>query len=524
MKVIRNTSYLLVLVFNLLSAKAVQAQAKNLYTSPISQQRYDIYKTAQTFPQKEFNGERRFALVIGVSEYQFVSRLSSCYNDAEAIKNKLLEAGFDVMLINNSPSLAKLRSLVEDAEKYYLENNYNIALVYYSGHGVQLGELNWLVPKDLQFINWSNISQSQAISLLSKSCMRYGELIQPFVRLSKTRQVIGILDACRSYDYMAAGSKSVTNEFATLLNNEAQIMGDDKLSRIFSSKAGKVSIAKHPESDYSYFTHYLLKCFNPSQSAPSTLVDLKRELNKLMEGSLQNSLIYPAPGSYEFRFYKFGKPSTSPSPQPAADQLTDIDGNTYKTVQIGNQYWMAENLKTSRYNDGSVIPNVKENEKWRVLESGAWCNYDNRAVQDDPMIGDKLGKLYNWYVVSDPKKLCPAGWHVPSDDEWTILTNYLGGNVEAEDKMKSTFGWESEGKSGNGSNKSGFNGLPGGFRFETYENSDDFTAIGEIASFWSSSESSTTQAWDRTLQIDRGEAERIDSEKRSGLSVRCLRN
>ena len=95
--------------------------------------------------------------------------------------------------------------------------------------------------------------------------------------------------------------------------------------------------------------------------------------------------------------------------------LTDIDGNIYKTVQIGNQIWMAENLRVSRYRNGDLIPNVTDNEKWGEFETGAWCNYDN-----NPNLNSEYGKLYNWYAVADSRNIAPAGWHVPTDAEWTF--------------------------------------------------------------------------------------------------------
>jgi uncharacterized protein (TIGR02145 family) len=201
------------------------------------------------------------------------------------------------------------------------------------------------------------------------------------------------------------------------------------------------------------------------------------------------------------------------------NSVTDIDGNTYKTVQIGTQVWMAENLKTAKYNDGTMIPNVTDDAQWSNLTSGAWCYYDNNASNNS-----KYGKLYNWYAVSKTtngnKNVCPTGWHVPTDSEWTALTDYLGGVSVAGGKMKDvgTTNWINPNT--DATNVSLFTGLPGGLRnLNGY-----YYGIGNAGRWWSSSESYTASAWLRALSDDIGDADRGSSDKRDGLSVRCLRD
>ncbi|MEX0635629.1 MAG: fibrobacter succinogenes major paralogous domain-containing protein [Ferruginibacter sp.] len=165
--------------------------------------------------------------------------------------------------------------------------------------------------------------------------------------------------------------------------------------------------------------------------------------------------------------------------------ITDSDGNSYPVVQIGDQFWTAENLKTTRFADGSVIPNVTSVDAWINLSTPAWCNYENNEANDSI-----YGKLYNWYTVADPRNLCPTGWHVPSDSEFTILIDFLGGDSIAGGKMKATVGWQT---ANNGAtNESGFLGLPGGSRYSYY---GEFFNVGNNGYWWSSSETSTTTAW-----------------------------
>ncbi len=144
--------------------------------------------------------------------------------------------------------------------------------------------------------------------------------------------------------------------------------------------------------------------------------------------------------------------------------ITDVDGNSYKTVTIGAQTWMAENLKTSKYNDGTQIPNVTDYTNWSQLTTGAWAYYNNDSANYA-----KFGKLYNWYAVNyetnGNKNVCPTGWHVPTDEEWTILTDYLGGESVAGGKMKEAgnINWGGINNINQDStNKSLFTGLPGG--------------------------------------------------------------
>ena len=183
-----------------------------------------------------------------------------------------------------------------------------------------------------------------------------------------------------------------------------------------------------------------------------------------------------------------------------------------KTITIGSQIWTSENLNVNTYRNGDVIPEVQDENAWAKLTTGAWCYYDN-----DTSNGTKYGKLYNWYAVSDPRGLAPNGYHIPTDAEWTQLSDYLGGQSEAGSKMKSTSGWKNN---GNGTNSSGFSGLPGGYR----NSNGTFYDIGNYGYWWSSSEGSTYYAWYCYLYYYYGNVNRYFSNKDLGLSVRCLRD
>jgi uncharacterized protein (TIGR02145 family) len=196
----------------------------------------------------------------------------------------------------------------------------------------------------------------------------------------------------------------------------------------------------------------------------------------------------------------------------------------YESVKIGNQEWMTRNLDVDRFRNGDLIPHIESDEEWiKAGENGqpAWCYYDN-----DPDNGKKYGKLYNWFAVNDPRGLAPEGYHVPTDEEWTNLVNFLEGKGIAGHKMKSVDGWKEwirrDGKiqNGNGDNSSEFNALPGGYR-----NLDgSFFNIRFDALFWSATETAINYAWYRYLDFNNGNVGRFDNRKSVGASVRCLRD
>jgi len=184
-----------------------------------------------------------------------------------------------------------------------------------------------------------------------------------------------------------------------------------------------------------------------------------------------------------------------------------------KSVKIGNQIWMAENLNVDYYRNGDPIPTGLSNAQWESTTQGA-C-----AIYNDDDSNDKIyGKLYNWYAVSDARGLCPVGWHVPSDDEWTLLTLSLGGEKVAGGKMKSSTGWNAPNTGA--TNSSGFTGLPGGDRF----NGGPYYTIGDLGYWWSSTELGSNFAWYRGLGYLTSSVYRYSYSKQNGFSVRCVKD
>jgi uncharacterized protein (TIGR02145 family) len=186
-------------------------------------------------------------------------------------------------------------------------------------------------------------------------------------------------------------------------------------------------------------------------------------------------------------------------------------------VIIGNQLWMGDNLTKHHFRNGDLIPEAQSTEEWqRAGENGqpAWCYYENRSEN-----AEKYGVLYNWYAVSDPRGLCPSGWHVPSDAEWSVLIDYLGGTDVAGGKMKTTAGWQPPNT--DATNESRFSGLPGGSRDGYF---GTFTTFGYYGNWWSSTESSSEGAWAHGLYNSGDNAGRGNEGKQGGFSVRCVRD
>ncbi len=190
--------------------------------------------------------------------------------------------------------------------------------------------------------------------------------------------------------------------------------------------------------------------------------------------------------------------------------VTDIDGNVYKIVKIGDQYWMAENLKVTHYRNGDAIPHVINNNDWENTTSGAYCAYGNT----DSFIST-YGLLYNWYAVNDSRNIAPEGWHIPSEAEWNTLISTLGGYDLAGGKMKEagTLHWDSPNTGA--TNESGFTALPGGRRWR----SGSFQSLNIIAVFW---QKDYEFSWDLYYQNDNiGGTSRFKTE---GISIRCVKD
>lgn len=201
------------------------------------------------------------------------------------------------------------------------------------------------------------------------------------------------------------------------------------------------------------------------------------------------------------------------SGQQRGGTVTDIDGNKYSIVVIGQQEWMGENLKVTKLNDGTVIPFVTENAEWVKSTSPAYTWYDNN-VSDKA----KFGAIYNWYSAASGK-LCPSGWRVATDNDWEILTNHLGGDNVAGGKLKEAGTEHWDAPNSNASNETMFSALPGGYRWSRGK----FDEKGMNGYWWSGTECTDTHSWCRTMHAGNAKIYRTFFIKTKGFSVRCIK-
>jgi uncharacterized protein (TIGR02145 family) len=216
---------------------------------------------------------------------------------------------------------------------------------------------------------------------------------------------------------------------------------------------------------------------------------------------------------------------------PDTSSVTDINGNTYVTIKIGTQEWMQENLRTTKYNNGDVIPTGLNYVQWSNATTGAWTYYNDSAQYNNP-----YGKLYNWYAVADSRGLCPTGWHVPTDSDWNVLVkqlDYAADTSQNSYNQSPVAGWylKTPGSllTGNGlwlatdtatNNSSGFSGLPAGYCSLSF----DFDKISLGGYWWSSTEIITAGPWARNLNYTDPFVLRKIYDKRYGFSVRCIKD
>ena len=199
-----------------------------------------------------------------------------------------------------------------------------------------------------------------------------------------------------------------------------------------------------------------------------------------------------------------------------AQTITDYDGNVYDTVIIGTQVWMKQNLKVTHYNNGVAIPNVKENTGWSNLTTGARCYYNNDSATNNIV----YGALYNWYAVSNINKICPRGWHIPTEAEWIVVENFLGGDSVAGGKMKEAGTTHWSAPNIDATNSSRFTGLPGGCR----DFNSNFKFINDNGLWWTATE--VDAAWAKSLYFwnQYGGVDHNPGSKKYGFSVRCVRD
>ncbi len=303
-----------------------------------------------------------------------------------------------------------------------------------------------------------------------------------------------------------------------------------------SSKNDPVITWANP-ADITYGTLLSTTQLNAAADVSGSFIYTPAIGTKLDEGASQDLKVDFKPT--DAAAYNFASKTVKINVIASTGTVTDIDGNVYKTIIIGTQTWMAENLRTTKYNDGNTIPNVTDNTTWSNLTTPAYCWYDNNISNQAT-----YGALYNWYTVNTGK-LAPMGWHVPTDAEWTKLENYLiangfnydgttTGNRDSNNKIGKALASDSIWHSCNlpgtvGStdypekyNTTGFSALPGGHRtnygiFEEYD-------IEYEAYWWTATAIGPASAWMRKMGCEYSSVGRSNFGNMLGMSIRCVRN
>lgn len=450
-----------------------------------------------------FSQGQKFALIIGVKDYEYTAPLKNTLNDAQDMASVLQSKGFDVQTLYNP----KTKREMQDAIRVYmkkLEGNANATgLVFYSGHGLQVKGINYFLPTSANL---------QIEADLDEHALKM-EYLLGAVEQSGNALNIFILDACRNSPF-----RSFSRSAELGLN---QVSAPKGSYVVYATAPG--SVASDGVGRNGLFTSKLLKYINtPDIPLEQVFKYVARDVQKESGGTQVPWINY----SYFGDFYFGGTTTKLPANQPVgkeepfyiAPATTALDYGygpaDAPIVTVGTQVWMGKNLNVDRFANGDPIPEARTDEEWKRAgdnKQPAWCYYNN-----DPAEGRTYGKLYNWYAVTDPRGLAPKGWHIPSNLAWEVIVSYLG-EFKAGLSMKSTSGWL---KNGNGNNDSGFSGLPGGYR----KSVGSFENLGEAGYWWSSSNSSTTEdAWYRILyfmpELSRGVIKRG-----SGFSVRCIKD
>jgi uncharacterized protein (TIGR02145 family) len=306
---------------------------------------------------------------------------------------------------------------------------------------------------------------------------------------------------------VASDSKNINS---TSNNNVAATINEDKkLSEVLALvKQGEEYIRENDPGKALSIFKQALKLEPENNQLLDKIVAATNARDKKLQDSLSHA---------EKSAEKKSPISQTENDESIVNIMRDVDGNEYKTVKIGNQVWMAENLKTTKFNDGTNIQLVTDAQMWRELSTHGFCYYDN----DQGKYGNTYGALYNWYTVNTGK-LCPKGWHVPTDKEWTILIDYLGGQSIAGGKLKEigTEYWISPNIGA--TNEAGFRALPGAYR----DYGGRFNSIGVFGFWWSSTEKKLEEntAFFCGMICNNSTVNRGYYAKVIGLTVRCVRN
>ena len=385
-------------------------------------------------------------------------------------------------------------------------------LVFYSGHGMQVKGINYLIPIQ---------ANPQIEADLDDQCVNMDYVMRAIQQAGNGLNIF-ILDACRNNPFRSF-SRSGEKGLSMVDTPQGSYI-------VYATKPG--SVASDGTGRNGLFTSKLLQYINiEGLNIEQVFKQVAKDVATTSGNEQRPWIASDYTGDFFFTpgANKNNPTTTQPSTQPivktepayVAPVTTLLDYGygpaDAPTVVIGSQTWLGKNLNTAIFANGEAIPQSQTVEEWKLADKQkqpAWCYYNY-----DPSNGHTYGKLYNWYAVDDPRGLAPQGWHVPSESEWTMLTDHLGGTYIAGNKMKSSSLWaDYNGANGNGDNSSGFTGVPGGRGTTVY-----YPNFSESGYWWSSSET-MDEAWCLILSHLTGDVSMSSYGKGLGFSVRCVRD
>jgi uncharacterized protein (TIGR02145 family) len=451
------------------------------------------------------NAIRKVALVIGIRAYQKVAPLQNSVNDAKDMAVVLKSKGFNVIEIYD----AKTKRDLQDGIRTYYEKLHGggsaVGLLYYSGHGIQVDGVNYLMP---------TTADPQIKADMDDQCLNMDYIMQALEQASNALNIF-IIDACRNSPFRSFGRSA---------EKGLSMVNAPKGSYIvYSTKPG--SVASDGTGRNGLFTSKLLKYLNtPDLNIEQVFKKVANDVS-VESGDAQRPWIssdytgdfYFTPGKMPFSKQQLtsNNPPLTKSEYPISKGVEKNPEAITETFDVNGKAWMSGNFNGTRFSNGEEIPQAKSLEEWKKAateKKPAWCFYNN-----DPVNEKSHGKLYNWYAVIDARGLAPAGWHIATDAEWSELITSFGGASAAGKKLKSKTEWNAI---GSGNNESGMEALPSGIR----NSSGKFVNQGVDASFWSSTESSIYSAWFRYFPCCSNNIDRLSSKKDYGMSVRCVKD
>jgi uncharacterized protein (TIGR02145 family) len=433
---------------------------------------------------QETVSQRKIALVIGNGNY-FSSVLANPENDARAIADVLQKLGFTVFLDINLEQ-KQMKKAIDDFSMNLQDAD--VALFFYAGHGIQSGGFNYLIPVDATL-------QSEA--QIEYDCVP-ADRVLALMDGSGAKIKILILDACRNNPFENRWARAAAGK------GLASMKASKNTFIAYSTAPG--STASDGSGSNSLYTSALLE----SLIIPDLTIDrMFQNVGRIVSQKSEGQQIPWKSSSLIIDFYFNPEKGTNPELEGIDYNLDSRDKKNYKTVKIGKQLWMKNNLNYISFNNGDTIPEIKDLNLWNSAASPALCSYNN-----NPSYSAKYGRLYNFYAASDLRNLCPVGWHLPTNNDWDSLAKELGGMLTAGGKMKEKGAASWISPNSGATNESEFSAVPSGFR----EAGPDFSNIGAFTGFYSS------EGNVKILNFSTASLENKDKCSPSeGYSIRCIK-